>query len=128
MKNRRQKLGAQGENLAAARLSQMGYEIIKTNWRCKFGELDMVAWHEKCLTFIEVRTRQGNRSGTPEESVNARKQLRLQTLVEAFLQAEGEALGLGETLPPCRIDVVAIEYRFDGQLTRLEVIQNAVEG
>ncbi len=125
----RQKLGKQGENLAVSHLTDLGYRVIATNWRCRIGELDIVAWHDKCLVFIEVRTRRGNQSGSPEESVNARKQARLQTLVAAFLQAESHNLGLAaDEWPPCRIDVVAVEYYVDGKLARLEVIQNAVEG
>lgn len=127
--NERQKLGRQGENLAVSQLAAMGYQIIATNWRCKQGELDIVAWHGKCLTFIEVRTRRGGSKGSPEESITPDKQARLQSLVDAFLQAESLLLGLEvDKPPPCRIDVVAIEFAHNGQLLRIDVIQNAVEG
>jgi putative endonuclease len=128
-KTARQKLGQQGERLALSHLTAKGYNVIRTNWHCKFGELDLVAWHDNCLVFIEVRTRRGNANGSPEESVDARKQARLQLLVSAFLQAESLTLGLDPDNPPaCRIDVVAIEYYSTGQLARLEIIPNAVEG
>ena len=62
-------LGNLGERLAAGKLTEMGYRVICTNWRCEIGELDIVAWHGDCLAFIEVRTRRGGRAGTPEESI-----------------------------------------------------------
>ena len=129
MSNNKQKLGKQGENLAATYLGEQGYRILTTNWRCKIGEIDIVAWHDKCLVFIEVRTRRGLQHGSPEESVNARKQARLQSLVTAFLQQESAALGFNpDDAPPCRIDVVAIEYLYSGVLSRINLIQNAIEG
>lgn len=127
--NARQKLGKQGEYIAVEKLTALGYRVITTNWRCKHGELDIVAWHGKCLSFIEVRTRRGDSKGSPEESITLEKQARLQALVDAFLQAESEILGLDvDNPPPCRIDVVAIEYAAEGQLLRVDVIENAVEG
>src|SRR5690348_12429273 len=87
---RRKRLGDLGERLAAGKLAELGYNLIETNWRCEIGELDAVAWHEKCLVFIEVRTRRGNGAGSPEESLTSTKQQRLQRLVEAYLEVHTE--------------------------------------
>jgi putative endonuclease len=125
--NRRQKLGNTGEKLAAARLTELGYQIITTNWRCRIGELDIVAWHGQCLAFIEVRTRHGSKVGTPEESITPAKKQRLLNLVEAFLIDQPDILNAKGELPPCRIDLVAVEFGITGQLSRLEVIENAVQ-
>ncbi|MEI6045868.1 MAG: YraN family protein, partial [Chloroflexota bacterium] len=89
--------------------------------------LDIVAWHEQCLAFIEVRTRHGRTAGTPEESITPHKKQRLLNLVDAFLQAEPGLLALSGELPPCRIDVVAVEFEATGELSRLEVIENAIQ-
>ncbi len=124
----RQKLGSTGERLAVARLSELGYQVIATNWRCSIGELDIIAWHGQCLTFIEVRTRRGSLAGTPEESITPTKKRRLLQLVEAFLMAEPALLDAKGEPPPCRIDIVAVEFGANGVLGRLEIIENAVQG
>jgi putative endonuclease len=123
----RQKLGSAGERLAVARLAELGYEIITTNWRCSIGELDIVAWHAQCLVFIEVRTRRSRIAGTPEESITPLKQQRLLRLAEAFLQARPEFLAKNGEFPPCRIDLVAVELGTGGIVSRVEVLENIVQ-
>ena len=73
MTQQRRRLGQRGEQLAAERLAAMGYEIVERNYRCKAGEIDLVARQGGGWVFVEVRTRRGDRFGTPEESVTARK-------------------------------------------------------
>ncbi len=124
----RKKLGDLGERLAVARLGELGYRVIETNWRCEFGELDAVAWDGPCLAFIEVRTRRGNRAGSPEDSLTPLKQHRLQNLVEAYLNSHSHLLNERTEPPPCRIDLAAIEFDSAGHLIRLEVRRNVVEG
>lgn len=118
----RQALGARGEALAAAYLQQRGYAIRETNWRCRVGEIDIVAVDGGCLTFVEVRTRRGSAFGTPEESITAAKQAKLIEVAQTYLQ-EHE----GEQLPEdWRIDVVAVEIGQRNALKRIELIKNAV--
>lgn len=122
----RKNLGNLGERLAAGKLTEMGYRIIATNWRCEIGELDIVAWHGDCLTFIEVRTRRGGRAGTPEESITPVKRQRLQNLVEAYLNSHIELQdGKGQP-PPCRVDLAAVEFEPGGKLVRLDLIENII--
>jgi putative endonuclease len=122
----RKNLGNLGERLAAGKLTELGYRVICTNWRCEIGELDIVAWHGDCLTFIEVRTRRGLRAGTPEESITPAKRQRLQNLVEAFLYAHSELCDGSGQPPPCRIDLAAVEFEPGGKLVRLDVIENII--
>jgi len=122
----RKNLGDLGERLAAGKLTELGYRVICTNWRCAIGELDIVAWHGECLTFIEVRTRRGLQAGTPEESVTPAKQQRLQNLVEAYLYAHTELYDSRGQPPPCRIDLAAVEFEPGGKLIRLDVIENVI--
>lgn len=124
---RRKKLGDLGERLASARLTALGYDLIETNWRCEIGELDIVAWHGQCLTFIEVRTRRGSGAGTPEDSITITKRQRLQHLVEAYLQAHSHLLDPRGEWPPCRVDLAAVEFDQAGRLVRLQVRQNILD-
>ena len=117
----RQALGRRGEDLAAQHLAAKGYEILARNWRCESGELDLVARDRNCLVMVEVRTRRGQKLGTPEESVTTAKQARLVALGQAYVQETG---WLGDW----RIDVIAIEMDRRGHLLRLEHYENAVTG
>lgn len=117
----RRRLGDRGEKLAQAFLRSKGYRIVETNYRCRLGEIDIVAQHGDCMAFVEVRTRRGAEFGPPEESVTERKKRRLALLAEGYLQSH-------EGLPAqWRIDVVAIQLGDRGSVSRLELIENAVE-
>ncbi len=117
----RRGLGAMGEELAARRLSAAGYEIVTRNWRCRAGELDLVARQGECLVLVEVRTRRGKALGPPEESITPAKQARLITLAEAYVQAV-------DWPGDWRIDVVAVELDLGGRLLRVDHYENAVTG
>lgn len=115
-------LGGAGERLALARLQSLGYELVETNWRCRWGELDLVMRDGPTVVFVEVRTRRGEAHGTPEESVTGRKQERLVRLAEAWLSehcAEQE-------LPDWRIDVVGVHLSPRGKLLAVNHVQHAV--
>jgi putative endonuclease len=121
MTDRRRSLGQAGESLAARELAQRGYRILARNWRCPIGEIDIVAEREGVLVFVEVKTRRGDRLGTPQESVTRSKQAKLIEAALTYLQEH--------TLEACdwRIDVVAIQMSPRGNLVGIEVIENAVE-
>jgi putative endonuclease len=99
----RSRTARRGEAAAALLLRLKGYRIEARNWRCRLGEVDIVAWDRDTLVFVEVKTRASRAAGPPEEAVTAAKQRRLVLLAQAFL-----AQRRGET-PPCRFDVVAVE-------------------
>ena len=63
-------LGNAGENLAAAYLENHGYRILERNYRCKQGEIDIIAQKCDVLVFIEVKTRRTLRYGTPGAAVD----------------------------------------------------------
>ena len=121
MTSRRQKLGRRGEQLAAQALAARGITIVARNWRCAAGEIDIVARDGDTLVVVEVRTRRGEAYGTPEESMIPRKRAKLVELGETYVQ-ETDWDG------PWRIDVVAVQLNRHGQVERLEVIEDAVEG
>lgn len=112
--------GMLGEKLALQHLRSLGYNIIETNFRCRAGEIDIVARQGDCLVFVEVRTRSGQGFGTPEESITAAKRSKLRSLALIYLETHRQ-------LPEqWRIDVVAVELGRDRAPKRIEVIQSAV--
>ncbi|MFC4103631.1 YraN family protein [Paenibacillus xanthanilyticus] len=103
LRGKKNATGQRGEEIAASRLASAGYAILNRNWRCRSGELDLVAEHRGVIVFVEVRTRtSGGRFGTAAESVDYRKQLRVRSVAEVYLHRYGYA-GV-----PVRFDVAAI--------------------
>ena len=116
----RKALGDMGERWAREYLERNGYRIREINFRCREGEIDIIAEHEGCLVFVEVRTKTGTAFGSPEESVTAAKQEKLVSVAASYLQTH-------DGLPTeWRIDVVAVEVSRKGRVIRTELIQNAV--
>lgn len=101
------RLGPEGEARVAAFVEARGWKVLERNWRCRYGEMDLVAEDGRTLVFIEVKSRASRRRGTPEEAVGAAKQARLSRIAGEYLAAHG-ALERD-----CRFDVVAVE---DGEL------------
>jgi putative endonuclease len=116
----KRELGTRGEKLARDFLRKKGYRLRETNYRCREGEIDIVAQHGDYLVFVEVRTRSSADFGSPEESVTAAKREKLVSLALRYLQTH-------QNSPPFwRIDVVAIELDQKGKVSRIELIENAV--
>lgn len=116
----RKALGAFGERLAREHLKQHGYRIIETNYRSSYGEMDIVAEKDGCLVFLEVRTRRGEKFGTPAESITPGKKERLINIANDYLQTH-------DNLPAqWRIDVVCVEVGTDGRPASIELIENAI--
>ena len=101
-KNRRRK-GADYEKAVGYYLEQCGYEILQYNYRCRAGEIDIVAKDGPYLVFCEVKYRSGAGKGSPLEAVDGRKQSRLYRSAVYYL-AEHGLDGV-----PCRFDVAGIE-------------------
>jgi putative endonuclease len=105
----RGELGRRGEALACARLTAAGLRIVARNWRCRAGEIDVVAEGPGLLVFCEVKTRRGDGYGTPAAAVDAAKQARLRRLAGAYLRATPHR--------PCKVrfDVVTVVWPRRGQ-------------
>jgi putative endonuclease len=98
--------GRSGERIARRYLESLGYRVLAVRWRCRLGEIDLIARDpsgEGTIVFIEVRTRSACRHGSPQETVRFPKQQRLARLASAWLSGAA-----GEASLPCRFDVVAI--------------------
>ena len=120
MTDKRKALGNRGESLAAQRPQSLGYSIRERNWRCPVGEIDIVAEKDGVLIFAEVRTRHGDKFGTPEESITPHKRAKLLEVAETYLEEHGEEDR------SWRIDVVAIDIGRRNQVVRMEVIEDAI--
>ncbi len=83
-------LGGRGERIAAAFLTDAGLTVLDRNWRCREGELDLVARDADALVFCEVKTRSGTGYGTPAEAVTPAKQRRLRVLAQRWLAAHDQ--------------------------------------
>ena len=116
----RQERGKLGQKLAGKLLQKKGYHIRETNFRCRTGEIDIVAQKEDCLVFVEVRTKSSRDFGTPEESITEGKKERLVASALHYVDSHHD-------LPSSwRIDVVAIEMDDKGKSKRTELIENAI--
>ena len=92
--------GALGEALAERHLVQQGLQIVARNYRCRGGEIDLVAEDRGTLVFVEVRMRTDSRFGGAAASVDHRKQARIILAAQHYL--------LGKRERPCRFDVVLL--------------------
>ncbi|BFH14854.1 YraN family protein [Paenibacillus melissococcoides] len=110
---KRKEKGAVAERLAAERLQVTGYRIIHRNWRCRTGEIDIVARDGNCWVFVEVRSRYGA-AGAEEaaEAIDWRKQRKVRAVAEVYVNryrlheaeirfdAVAVALDADSSLPP----------------------------
>ena len=108
--------GEQGETLAADFLRRSGLTIAERNYRCRFGEIDLIARDGDVVVFVEVRSRAGNAFGGAAASITAAKQEKLRKTACHYLTT------LGST-PPCRFDAVLLT----GDPPRIEWLRNAIE-
>ncbi|SDB98488.1 putative endonuclease [Geodermatophilus telluris] len=95
-------LGSRGEAIAAAHLTDAGLLVLDRNWRCRDGELDIVARDGSAIVFCEVKTRRGTGFGHPVEAVTPTKQRRLRLLAQRWLAAHDQHA------PDLRFDVVGV--------------------
>ncbi len=118
----RKQLGALGEKLAKDFLKKRGYRIAETNFKCRSGEIDIIAEQGGCLSFVEVRSKSSLEFGTPEESITPSKKEKLINSALTYLSTHKD-------LPSqWRIDLVAVELDQNGKTRRIELIQNIIEG
>lgn len=113
-------LGKWGERLAAEALRSRGWNIVETNYRCRMGEIDLIASDRRYLVFVEVKLRKNSRFGQAAEAVTPEKQRKLRAAAELYLAEH-------PTVLQPRFDVAEI-YAPQGIQTRspaLSWIENA---
>ena len=114
MQNNR-KVGDAQETRAVLELEKLGYKILQKNFRCRIGEIDIIALHERYLVFIEVKYRKSAKAGYAAEAVNWKKQQIISRVADYYIRTH-----CGK-IPSCRFDVAAL----DGE--QFVVYQNAFE-
>ncbi|MDR2009348.1 MAG: YraN family protein [Bacteroidales bacterium] len=110
------KLGKKGEDLASDFLKHKNYSVIERSWHYKHKEIDIIAFDNDVLVFVEVKSRTDNYWGNPEEFVTKRKQ---KFLIEAAEQYINEQKFSGES----RFDIIAITFGKNDH--KIEHIENA---
>ncbi len=112
----RRKEGAYYENLVAEYLKTQGYEILEKNYRCRIGEIDLIAKEGETLVFVEVKYRRNDKMGDPKEAVDQKKQKKISMTASYYLMRECGRMDI-----PCRFDVAAVLGE------QIEVVKNAFE-
>jgi putative endonuclease len=107
------KRGREAEDTAFEYLRKKGLSEIERNYRCRFGEIDLIMRDDETVVFVEVRMRSSSRFGGAFESIDARKQKKLLTAARHYMAASGR-------IPDCRFDAVLLNG--DSQI---EWIRNA---
>lgn len=95
--------GERYEHAAEALLKASGLTLVERNWRCRFGEIDLIMRDGATLVFVEVRQRNSQRFGGAAASIGRDKQARIERAVGLYLSRL-------PTMPACRVDAVL----FDG--------------
>lgn len=113
MKQNNRLRGSEAEALACSYLEKRNYKILEKNFRCRSGEIDLIAFHESYIVFIEVKYRKNYKCGHPREAVNYYKQKNI-TKVASYYLLINEAYDKN-----CRFDVVEITGE------TINLIQNA---
>lgn len=106
--------GKRAEDLAAELLGRAGLQLLARNWRCRHGEIDLIARDGSTLVFAEVRLRRDARFGGAAESVTAAKRARLIAAARLFLAGKPEI--------DCRFDVLLLD---DLELGRVQWLRDA---
>ncbi len=96
-------LGSRGETLACQYLETLGYEILDQNWTFQKAEIDIIAYKNQIIVFVEVKTRSGDAFGKPEEAVHFAKQKVMERAAEEYIY-------LMEHQGEIRFDIISILF------------------
>ena len=113
-------LGDRGEMAACDFLRAQGYQILEKNYKCKLGEVDLVARRSGRLAFIEVKTRTSDHFGMPQEAVDLKKQEKIFKIAQWYLREKKIEKA------PIAFDVVAVLWK-EGEAPDLRLIADAFE-
>lgn len=111
-------MGKKSEDLAVTFLRKQGYAILTQNFRCRLGEIDIIARQGNEIVFVEVKSRSNSNFGLPQESVTKTKQDRIRKVALYYLKLNC----LMEQ--SCRFDVVCVYLTPEGR-EKIEWIKNA---
>ncbi|MDE2786653.1 MAG: YraN family protein [Chloroflexota bacterium] len=118
------RIGEIGEELARHHLEAKGYRVVATNYRCRWGEVDLIARDGLEWVFVEVRTRRSGAYGGPEESLTETKKQHLALAAQDYLQETGQSSADAQW----RIDLVAIRLGSGRRVLSIQHLTNVVSG
>ncbi len=81
----RRKIGSEYENAVAKALENRGYRVIERNFRCRIGEIDLIALYDRYLVFVEVKYRKDEKKGWPQEAVDWHKQQVISRVADYYM-------------------------------------------
>jgi putative endonuclease len=121
MKSYNKAIGNLGEDKVADFITKQGYVIIKRNYRCRLGEIDIVAWDGDYLSFLEVKSRYGALYALPREAVNYSKKIKIIKVAQMFI--------LENRLQQyfCRFDVVEVIFNKENNDFSMTIIKDAFQ-
>ena len=125
MSSSNRRLGDWGERQARLHLEDKGYSLLANNFRCRAGEIDIVARQGDQVVFVEVKARRGDAYGRAEESISTARAERLAVVAEEFMQTR--MAGEFDSGTAWRIDLVCLNMDRQGRLLSVNHIENAVE-
>ena len=118
----RHALGVTGERLAAEHLQRRGFEILERNYRTRWGELDLIAYDGRTLTFCEVKARRrGGGAGTPFDAVNRGKRAQVRRIAARWLHERSDR----PRAAALRFDAIGVTFDGAGRLVALEHLEGA---
>lgn len=126
----RKRLGGGGERLAASWMEARGYRVVARNWRCPYGEIDVIAEAPASgtgtngggeIVFVEVKTRRGVAMGAPEEAITQVKRRHLVAAAQCYLAERGEEERA------YRIDVIAVDLANTGAQREIRHYPRCIE-
>ena len=119
----RRERGRKGEEIACRYLRRRLYSIIETNFRTRYGEIDIIARRGNTIVFIEVKARRDKSYGEPFESVTPRKQSRIRRMAESWLMAHQHESPYNDC--DFRFDVISILLDGSGKPGEFRHIEDA---
>lgn len=112
-------MGKRGEDAAAAYLAKQGYRILARNYRCREGEIDLVAQEGEFLVFVEVKARSSTAYGYGRDAITPRKQAKIILTARYYLMEHHP-----DEPPPCRFDVAEVDLHH-GEAVAVELLRDA---
>ena len=106
-RDRRKKLGIAGENAVCTLLESEGMKILARNWRCRAGELDIVAFDDDTLVFVEVKTAGEQRNFSPADNLSANQKKRNYNAAKVYMRS------LDNCPYPGKFDLVEVFFRWN---------------
>ncbi len=119
--NKNKSLGIYGEKTAIKFLESKGYKILTKNYRCKIGEIDIIAADGDTLSFVEVKTRSSDKYGLPGEAVNYNKQIKIVKTALHYITKNRLTKWMS------RFDIVEILVNEDNSINSIELLKDAFQ-